>query len=244
MLCIDLRETMASLYDCEETEFGTRVLTHCLYPSFSQVSVFVVRVGDGFRVHDGGEARREAWLHGRDDSIINPCLKRESLRHHLEIVDGSFVAKPANLDWLPSAILAVANASAAAATAAVARFNTALEGSLVERIHDALSLVYLKDRIVREYTLRGKSGKDHSFDFALLDHGESQIIIDAISPHHNSIAAKYVAFADTDAPNLHKFAVYERPLLRDDVSLMQQVASIVPFGSLIDGSRRILNVRH
>jgi len=244
MQCENMHAAVESLFSCEETEFGTRIDTHCLYPSFSQVSVFIAKIGDGFQVHDGGEALREAWLHGRDEPLINSCLKREALRHHLVLKDGSFVASAANIDWLPAAILAVANAAAAAASDAVARLSAAAEESLVERILECLSRAFKKDKIVREYTLRGKSGKEHSFDFALFDHGDMQIIIDAVSPHHNSISSKYVAFADTGsplgAPDFHKFAVYDRPLSRDDVSLMQQVAEIVPFASLVEGSRRIL----
>ena len=45
---------------------------------------------------------------------------------------------------------------------------------------------------------------------------------------------------DTEAADITKFAVYDKPLANDDVSLMQQVALIVPFASLIHGARRVL----
>jgi hypothetical protein len=241
MHCDDIRAIMDSLHLCEETEFGLRVRTHCLYPSFSPVDVFVAKIGDSFRIHDGASAAREAWLHGRDHVLISGCLKREAENYRLKVLDGSMVADAHNEEWLASAILSVANASAAAANSAVARLSAAAEESLVERIADALSRSFNKDKIVREFPLRGKSGKEHRFDFALLDHGREQIIIDAISPHHTSISAKYVSFADADGPSIHKFAVYDKPLLRDDVSLMQQVAEIVPLGALVEGSRRALN---
>jgi len=244
MQCDDLRAVLDSLNSCEATDGGTRVRTHCLYPSHTQVGVFIVKFGDGYHVHDGGEAVREAWLHGRDETVMHSCLKRGASKYHLEVAGSSLVGKVDNRDWLPSAILAVANASAEAANSAVMRFSAAAERSLVERIDEALSRVFAKDKIVREYSLRGKSGKEHSFDFALFNGGEGQIIMDAVSPHHNSIAAKYVAFADAGSPDnsylMHKFAVYDRPLARDDISLMQQVAEIVPFQSLVEGSKRIL----
>ena len=41
---------------CEETPEGARVATHCLYPSFESVRVFVARLSDGFNVHDGSGA--------------------------------------------------------------------------------------------------------------------------------------------------------------------------------------------
>jgi hypothetical protein len=244
MLCDDLRGAVESLSSCEGTEFGARFLTHCLYPSFTQVSVFIAKIGDGFRIHDGGEAAREAWLHGRDEPLILSCLKREASKFHLELSDASLIGKAPNIEWLPAAILAVANASATAANHAVMRLTAAAEESLVERIHDSLARVFQRDRIIRDFQVRGKSGKEHSFDFALLAEGDRQILMDAVAPHHSSIAAKYVAFADTGPANgalgLHKFAVYDRPLSRDDVALMQQVAEIVPFRSLVEGSKRAL----
>jgi hypothetical protein len=240
MRCNAAREALESLYACEETEYGLRVRTHCLFPSFSQVEVFIVKIGDGFRIHDGGSAAKESWLHGRDDHLISSCLKREGERFHLEIVNDSLVASAHDEQWLPAAILAVANASSAAAYAAVSKLSVAAEESLVERIGDALARSFAKDKIVKKFSVRGKSGKEHAFDFALLGDGRNQIIIDAVSPHHASIASKYVAFSDSGGQGLRKFAVFERPLLRDDVSLMQQVAQIVPLAALVEGSRRAL----
>jgi hypothetical protein len=237
-----MREVLESLSGCVETDAGFRVETHCVYPSFSQVTVFIVKIGEGFLVHDGGEAIRESWLHGREDSIAASCLKREALRFNLQVNEDSLVGSVEWIDRLPPLILAVANASASAAIAAVARTIAATEESLVERIGDALSLSFPKDYVYKEYIAVGKSGKEHSFDYGLFDGRDRLVLMSAVAPHHSSISSKYVAFSDTEAV-AHKFAVIDRRLPQDDVSLMQQVAEIVPLRALVEGSRRAL-VRH
>jgi hypothetical protein len=67
------------------------------------------------------------------------------------------------------------------------------------------------------------------------------LLINGVSPHRNSIAAKYVTFADTEADKGHKFAVHDRELHNDDVVLLQQVASVVPLRSLLAGAKRALS---
>jgi hypothetical protein len=69
-------------------------------------------------------------------------------------------------------------------------------------------------------------------------------LIDTVLPHHVSISAKYVAFADTRcdrSTEIGRFAVYDRPLDRAHASLLQQVADLVPFRSLEPGIKRALS---
>ena len=134
MPCADVIEAFAGFNSCVEFEHGTRVSTHCLYPSFDPVNVYVVRFGDGFRVHDGGGAERASWLHGRDDKLTTRMLNRYAQRYDLKHSNGVLTGDAATIDWLYSAILAVANASAAAANAAVEHVVAAAESSLRERV--------------------------------------------------------------------------------------------------------------
>jgi hypothetical protein len=57
MSCASLSSFFSAFAVCEETPDGARVATHCLYPSFEAVHVYVVRVDDKFYVHDGGGRR-------------------------------------------------------------------------------------------------------------------------------------------------------------------------------------------
>jgi hypothetical protein len=245
MSCQEVRAALSAIDTCVETEEGSRITTHCLYPSFENVKVFVAKVGEGFRVHDAGGASRVAWVHGRDYPLIRKVIARQATRYSVcvsETGDTLFVDAK-SVDWLASAIFAVANASASAAHLAIERMVSATEAQLGDRIFETLSRIVPAPSIAKRFEMPGKSGKRHSFDFAVKQEDEL-ILIDAVAPHHISISAKYVAFADvanrTDGA-VEKFAVHDRPLARDDESLLLQVACLVPIKSLEPGVRRALH---
>jgi hypothetical protein len=218
------------------------VATHCLYPSFDPVNVFVVRFGDGFRVHDGGGAIRSAWLHGRDASLIGRMLSKQALRYQISVVGDALVAEAPNVEWLGSAILAVANASAAAAHAAVDRFVAASEAALKDKMLAVLKTTVSPSTIVVGYEVAGRS-KNHQFDFAVREFDESMLLLYAVSPHHVSISSKYVAFSDIihrEGIRTDRWAVHDRPLDAGDVSLLLQVADIVPLASFHRGLERLM----
>lgn len=104
---------------CEQTPEGARIATHCLYPSFESVRVFVAKIGDGYTVHDGAGAYNTAWLHGRDDELLNKCLTDASGRFNVFVSGKALAVRANSLDWLTSAILTVSNASSYAAHSAV-----------------------------------------------------------------------------------------------------------------------------
>jgi hypothetical protein len=240
MSCDDIRAALSEFDVCEETTEGSRFTTHCLYPSFEPVFVYVAKIGDGFKVHDGRGAFNSAWLHGRDEAAINRALTAECKRFRLKIAGDALVADVPSADWLVSGILSVANASAAAANVAVAKFAAATERNLADRIAEALSRSFAPATVHKEVELVGRSGGKRHFDFAINPGSERAILINAVAPHHGSVSSKYVAFADTEGHSSHKFAVYDQKLDADDVSLLQQVARIVPIEVLTNSPERVL----
>jgi hypothetical protein len=112
---------------------------------------------------------------------------------------------------------------------------------LTDKIYHALARVYPADRIGKGFEINGRSGKLHKFDFALSSQ-DKILLLDAVAPHHASIAHKYVAFSDVTAANenSHGFAVYDRPLEAADASLMQQVADLVPLAAVPAGAKRLI----
>jgi hypothetical protein len=245
LVCKDVQAALGPLQKCVETTDGARVTTHCLYPSFDPVTVFVARVGEVYRVHDGGGAERSAWTHGRDDQLIRRMLMRHAARYHIKVIDGRLEAEAPGPDWLLSAILAVANASANAANAILERTIAAGEGALRDKVYEVLAkaLGPRATTIVRDFPLIGRSGKEHRFDFGIRRQEEGLLLIDTVLPHHVSVSAKYVAFADARferSKEISRFAVYDRPLDKGDASLLQQVADLVPFRSLEPGIKRAL----
>jgi hypothetical protein len=246
MSCEDVRTALAAFNECVETAEGSCVTTHCLYPSFDPVHVFIVKVGEGFRVHDSGGAMRSAWLHGRDATQIRKVLTREAERYRVSVVEDALVAEALSADWLPSAILAVANSSAAAAHRVLDRVVSARERMLKDKILVVLQRTVRPSDIAAEYAAPGESGKLHRFDFAVTEPRGSLLLINAVAPHHISVSAKYVAFADMlhrPGTRIDRFAVHEEPLDKGDVSLLQQVADIVPFKSLSAGVARTMIAR-
>lgn len=243
MVCQDVQAALGPFYACVETEDGARLTTQCLYPSFDPVAVFVARVGDAYRVHDGGGAERAAWTHGKDQHLIRRMLARHAARYQISVVDGVLVAEAGGVDWLLSAILAVANASAFAANAIIDQSIAAAESDLRDKVYRVLSKTFDASMIRKEFPFVGRSGKEHRFDFAVRKPHNHLLLIDTVLPHHVSVAAKYVAFADARLERgngIERFAVYDRPLERGDASLLQQVADLVPLRSLEPGVKRAL----
>lgn len=239
MTCDDILTALASGTTCEETPSGMRVVTHCLYPSFDPVEVYVARYGDGFVVSDGGGAAASAWEHGRDG--MERCIAKASVRFGVVAKGGVIEARAENLDWLRSAILAVANASASAAEAALERSVIAAENAMSDRIFEALAQIIPRDSIAREFEHRGSSGKRWRYDFGATAN-DNLLLVNAVAPHHASISAKYVAFADTpeEASEVRKLAVYSRKLETADATLITQVATLVPVRAVERGARSIL----
>lgn len=241
MTCDNIRNALIAYGSCEETSEGARIPTHCLYPSFDVVHVYVVKFGDGYKVHDSCGAFRSAWEHGRDAPSITRFLYREAARYRLEVKDHAVVADVPSLEWLASGILAVSNASASAANSAVEHFVSAAEDDLVARIYEVLISTFNTKYVSKEFLSRGRSGKEYRFDFGIRGQNEDLILINAVSPHPASISAKYVSFADGGPNAMAKLAVHDRPLDAGDISLLQQVAEIVPFRSLAPGVQRALS---
>ncbi len=232
MACEEIWKAMADFNACEQTSEGARIATHCLYPSFEHVRVFVAKLGDGFRVHDGAGAYNTAWLHGRDEELVGKCLNEAAERFQIFVASKALVAKVDTIDWLASAILSVANASSLAAHVAVDRIMAAQEEALIDRIGKTLTETFSAKHVAKNVNMKGISGGTRHFDFVLVRESPQPIYINSVTPRRNSVAAKYVSFADTSADRRFKLAVHDRELETGDTALLQQVANVVPLASL------------
>lgn len=234
---------MALLNDnsaCEATDIGTKFITHCLYPSFDPVAVYIETLREGFRVTDGGGASRSALMHGRDPSVLATAFQKAAKAHMVEAAAGLIIAKPTSVDWLYPSILAVANASAMAATVAADTFISADENALKVHIFDNLKTVVSEANIARHFEYRGNSGNVWKLDFAVVR--ERILLVKGVTPHRNSVNANYATFSDIgDAPNLARFSVFDRRLKGEDQSLIGRVANLVPLVSVIAGAERELS---
>lgn len=238
-ICDDIRSALGDVDFCDLAGEGARVSTHCLYPSFEPVDVVVTKLGDSYIVSDAGGALKSALLHGRDE--IGKALTKECARFSVECRDGVVEARVPSIEWLRSAILGVANASAHAVAVALARAHDAAEHELVERIYEELIRVLPKENVGRGGLYPGNSGKKRKYDFVAASKG-AILLVNAVTPNHISISSKYVAFADLPANDaqVRKVAVFDRPLETPDVALITQVADLMPVGAIEKSVRRMM----
>lgn len=243
MACDVIRAALDQFQVCAETPHGSRLVTHCLYPSLEPVEVYVHRYGEGFRVSDLGGARREAWLHGIEDSYASRIINQEAARYQIETEAGCLVVTAQNPEWLFAAVTAVANAASNAVRIIFDKSDSAIADDLSSRLEDYLTRNFSEATLRKDYHFRGKSGKDHQFDFALRGKKEGTILINAVYSHHSSIYSNYVAFADTKIEGygaVGRFAVYDRPLAGSDANLLAQVADLIPAKSLVAKAERMM----
>lgn len=236
MDCTELQSILDSKRFCERSENGAKILTQCLYPSADPVFVHVGMWGDGFRVTDGGGAAESALFHGKDENAVFAGLNAAGARHSLRVEGGQLVAFVPDKDWLPSAIMAVANGAALAASTAVAHITKKHERSLASRILAQLDGIVPDKLIAKDYAYTGQSGKVWHVDYAITV-PDRPVLIKAVSPHHNSIAANYTTFGDLRGQHNIRYSVFVRRPSEEDAALIRQVAELVPLKSLNAGAK-------
>jgi hypothetical protein len=241
MNCRELLEMIEAGRACEPSEYGFKLATQCLYPSADQVYVHVAKWGEGgFRVTDGGGISRSVLVHGRDEHALHSGLTEASNRHALRVEGGLLFADAPSSEWLPAAILAVANGASLAASLALGHVARKSERSLVTRIYEQLSKVVPAHHIARDYEYRGKSGKAWRIDCAVA-RSDRPLLVKAVTPHHTSISSCYTTFGDIGIEDTNRFCVFQRQLDPDDKALLRQVATLVPLDALDAGTKDIVH---
>jgi hypothetical protein len=233
--CAELDALLSRLPACEETEFGTRTRTDCLYPSSDPVWVYVARRAEGYRVSDGGGAVRSALNHGAAGlSFFEKACKRYSVEHH----GNELVAEPKSDEWLYPAIVAVSNASAMAARQALEAVAARSESGLKLAIYEHLKRTVPPASLASNYEYRGRSGHIWPIDFAVLR--SELVLIKSVVQNGNSINSNYATFGDIgDAEPVRKFSVFDQELAPDSAALLHQVATLVPLQSLSAATQRL-----
>lgn len=238
--CAAVHAALLPFESCVRTSEGLRISTHCLYPSFGQVFVYIVGMGDGFIVHDGGGAVKEAWSHGAEPRAIAAASRMAASAFGCEVVLDQIRVSIPSIDWLWSAHVSVANATSDAARSAVGKSRVTKEESLIHRAKAAFDAAAWKPETRLEYKYAGRSGKVHTFDLAVQS-GEKVALVDAVIAHPNSIASKYLAFSDTESgPGIYKYALYDGDLPAEDKSLLSNVADLINIRSIVGTDARFI----
>ena len=240
-LCADIDVWMSEGRTCVLAGDVARVPTDVVYPSFDQVWVEVKAVPGGFRVSDSGGAVASAIIHGRDDGVIENALKVAAARYGVEAQGGDIAVIIPSLDWVKSALMGVANASAHAANAAVDHAQRAKEALLHEKIYAQLAKVVSETKIKRAFDYRGESGRPWKAEYAIIGlHGP--LLIRGVVPHHTSIVHAYAGFGDLPRGGTTKaLVVHDQPLEADDSALLRQVADVVTLAGADRAAASLLN---
>jgi hypothetical protein len=237
--CATVDQAIGRYEGCAPTEDGLRVMTHCLYPSFEQVAVFVVSKGSDLIVHDGAGAARAAWLHGSEPRAVSRSLTNAAASG-CEVKDHTIMTRAASVDWLWAAIASVANASSDAARASAGRIRQTAEETLIRKTKAILDSAAWKPGTKLDAEYPGESGKIHKFDL-MIEHGTEIALMDAVVSHPNSIAAKYLAFSDTEKRRgLYKYALYDNDLAPEDKTLLSNVADLIAYQAILGTDGRFL----
>ena len=236
-ICSEVFEILSGGRECRIEDQGASIPTDCVYPSFDQVWVNIVRTGFGYHVTDLGGAVSSALIHGRDETVIQTALKSAAARFGVEASGGVLMATAPTRDWLRSAVMGIANASAYAAQSAVDHIAKAKEIALHEKVYAALSKTVRPEQIKKEFPYHGESGRLWKAEYAVLRQG-APILLRGVVPHHASIVTTYAGFGDlprSDGPQA--IAVHDQALAPDDAALLRQVADVVPLIGLTSFAR-------
>ncbi len=239
--CRELLQVLDAHRSCDITPYGTRVITHCMYPDSGSVYVHVSRWGDeGYRISDGQDAARCAYTHGRDKHAVEAGLKQASSRFSLDILDTELFATVPNNEWLPSAIMAVANGASYAANVAIDHANQSAYRSLKERLGDSLRRSVPPQYLAKNFEFRGESGKVWHVDYAITK--GTFTLFKSVTPHAASIAATYTALADLRQGGSRRLAVFDERPEATDAALLRQVSELASLDKISNLAASIMHL--
>jgi hypothetical protein len=225
-LCEKIFERVPSLLQCVETDNGVRIRTTCLYPSFEPIFMYVVKLGDGYVVHDAGETLSVILAHGQTHKLAKKHINAECKKFGLKAAHRRISVTINAIEWLETAIVSVANAATAASHSAVRDIKNKEESNLADAILDIIRDRLPKGSVIKEYSQQGVSGRTYNFDIGV-SLGDRLTLIDTVVPHKASVNSKYVAFSDLPMDEgLQKVVAHNNDLQPEDVLLLQNVATL------------------
>lgn len=234
---LEIKESIANLSRIHVKGNTVCFVTHCLYPSFEPVKVYITGTKVGFRISDNFGAISCAWDHGQNKRTIQRQVDKIASKFHTKTEAGEIYTEVPSVEWIPSAVLAVANGSAAVAESAISKIIKNAERS----IKDAMEFVFAKPvyrtlSIDKDVEIIGSSGKTYQFDFRINHKNQNrQMIVAGVTSHHSSISHRYTAFADVingGSDRANNIAVFDKRPKNTDNILMSQVADLVPVKSI------------
>lgn len=233
-VCDAIMANAAKLWSCKETDNGARIRTTCVFPSFEPVFVYVVRLGDGFVVHDAGETMGVILSHGQDGDAAKRIIRTECKRYDLTCEGRRISLKIDALEWLETAIVSVANTAASAAQQAMTAAKRKAERDLTDTLYELLVPKVAKGTLAKNFDFQGTSGRKYHFDLAVRGR-DDLTLIQTVLPNANSLNSKFVSLSDIPADEpIQKIAAHNGDLSAQDVLLLQTVAIVARPGGVVE----------
>lgn len=237
MKCDTIVSILSNL-QCHETAEGACVLTHCLYPNFEQVAVYVQSHLDGFLVHDGGVGFDFAFMEGRNPTALKTHMREFASMYGVDSDDHRIFGRALTPEWLPNVVMAVANASSTAVNALLSARVEQDDREFREQTYEALRDAFTSDNVIRRIKRRGRTGRLYSFAFGV-SFRDHVAIVDTVTPSPISVSARFTSFSAVGARSLGgAFLTYNKPLAGADAALLSEVADVVPLQALIASIER------
>lgn len=225
-LCESISDSMSRYRVCDETGYGARVSTTCVSMSFDPIYVYVQQHEDGFVVHDANVTMKSILETGTPDSAAKRIILMECKRYGINF-DGWRVSwKFDGLEWLDSAICAVAATVATAPRLAEKTPSKKPRNRLADELNQLLENKFAAGTISRGYRHFGESGRNYKFELAVKA-DDRLALIETVAPRANSVNSKYVAFADVPPDEgVLKIAAHNNDLAEADINLLENVAKV------------------
>ncbi len=232
-----VREALSPLPGLEQLAERVAVATHCLYPSNAGVAVFVSGGPNAAIVSDEGGAIDELSTHNRMVPEPDKFLRRFCRPLGLKVENGKIYSPTVPAEKLHSAVVLVANASAAAAHYGFEHIKLHHRRDLRKELRSILERSFEKAKIEAERELAGNSSRPYRFDHVIRINANRLLVIDAVLAEPNSINAH--AIAHIDLGQLEDENIVQRMVYDDqeewrsaDLNLLQMASTLVPLSGL------------
>ena len=243
----EIRDQILSSLAPSAWENGVLVPTPVLYPSNSNVVVYVTGGAKSCVVSDRGDALRVARAHGAEISDADQWLRNVLRGSFLHSSSGDITSGEMEVKNVLAGIALVARAAATAVSYAIEHYVPRKEITIQQRALTELKRRFGPSQISRSVSARGASDRHYSFDFSIVSIGPKPLLLDTVSPNPNSINAKAVAHIDLE--NLQEKApmhaiIYDQSADWDaaEINLLQSAAQLLPVSRLSQELNRYAHI--
>jgi hypothetical protein len=220
---------------------SVRVAVPVLYPSGATAVIELFQSGNDAYVSDMGLGQAEAEFEGASDHYVKQA-KFFAEKFGVSFDGFSIFLARAPLNYIESAIAAVANASSKAVGQAIMKAAEDRDYKKNDQVYDRLRQALPEFNIMRAMELRGARAAWQSHNVVTLRSGK-HAVFEYVSPHANAISNKYLMFSDLsqseDGPLLN---VVSQDLYRlgEKGLMLQDVANMIELQADNDHYRSII----